>query len=174
MGKFTIRNANVADAEAISNIGTKVFNLSFGHAIPEPDLKMYLEQSYTAEAFSSEISDPLKKIIVACNEQQCVVGFAQLTIGTSDPCLNNVLLPIELQRVYVHQDYHKLGIGKLLMEAAEDIARSQGFKHIWLGVWEENQRAQKVYASAGYEQVGVHDFQMGSCIHIDWILIKTL
>ncbi|KAJ2955071.1 hypothetical protein NQZ79_g8868 [Umbelopsis isabellina] len=174
MSKITTRNANVADAEAISHIGTKVFDLSFGHAIPEPDLKMYLEQSYSVEAFSSEISNPLKNFIVACNEQQCVVGFAQLTSGTSDPCLNNVVLPIELQRIYVHQDYHKMGIGKLLMEAAEDMARSLGFKHIWLGVWEENRRAQKVYASAGYEQVGVHDFQVGSCIHIDWILLKTL
>lgn len=72
------------------------------------------------------------------------------------------------------QDFHGVGVGRLLVEKVEGIARDEGFVTLWLGVWEENFKAQKVYKKMGFMKVGSHDFVMGSCVQTDWILSKRL
>jgi len=81
---------------------------------------------------------------------------------------------VELQRLYVSPDFHGGGVGRLLVESVEKIAREEGFVTLWLGVWEENFKAQKVYERMGFGKVGSHDFVMGSCVQTDWILTKRL
>ena len=95
--------------------------------------------------------------------------------------LNDVVLGIKmLQRaglsriVYVDLDAQGLGLGKTLLDEAETTARKQGYRHMWLGVWEENHRAQHVYKKNGYSRVGEHDFDLGGDIQTDHILIKEL
>ncbi|KAH8552393.1 acyl-CoA N-acyltransferase [Umbelopsis sp. PMI_123] len=173
-GIINIRNATVDDAEAIAAIGSGVFSHTFGYSLSDKDLQTYLKDSYAVPVIVDELKDPLKHFIVACDEHDKVLGFSQLTKGSSEPCVANAQNPIELQRIYVHHESHGLGIGKLLIQKSESIAISQGFKTIWLGVWEDNFRAQKVYKKSGYVQVGEHDFKMGDCIQTDYIMIKTL
>lgn len=60
------------------------------------------------------------------------------------------------------------------MEGAEGVARDEGYKVMWLGVWEENFKAQKAYQKMGLGKVGAHDFTMGECVQTDWILSKFL
>ena len=60
------------------------------------------------------------------------------------------------------------------MEKVEEMAQKEGWKTMWLGVWEENLKAQSVYAKMGFRKVGMHDFVMGSCVQTDWILVKRL
>ncbi|KAK7747210.1 hypothetical protein SLS62_009152 [Diatrype stigma] len=107
------------------------------------DLKTYLDESYSVTAIAKDIADPNKDMIVATGLEDAIVGFALLTRGTSEPCIDDLESKIELQRIYVHPSYHGKGIGNLLANRLEDMARAQGFKHIWLGVWEENYKAQR-------------------------------
>jgi RimJ/RimL family protein N-acetyltransferase len=46
-------------------------------------------------------------------------------------------------------------VGRALLEAVESWAREQGVTRITLGVFPENERARKLYASMGYEEEGV-------------------
>lgn len=103
-----------------------------------------------------------------------MIGFVQLTRGTLEECVAQKEKPIELQRLYVAQECHGRGVGKALIERAEEMAREQGFATLWLGVWEENFKAQKVYERMGFGKVGEHDFKMGECVQTDWILSKDL
>ncbi|CAM0139146.1 hypothetical protein VKS41_007821 [Umbelopsis sp. WA50703] len=169
-----IRPGTVGDAHAIAKIGGSVFVATFGHSLSAVDLNTYLQESYSVEAITADLSNPLMNFVVAYNEHDRVVGFAQMTQGTSEPCVADAKSPVELQRLYLHQDFHGLGIGKRLMQEIENIARAEGFITIWLGVWEENFKAQKVYERAGYTKVGDHDFVMGDCVQTDWIMIKNL
>ena len=81
---------------------------------------------------------------------------------------------MELQRLYVSRESHGRGVGKALSNKVEELARDLGYRKIWLGVWEGNFVAQKVYESMGYERVGEHEFTMGRCIQMDWIMLKPL
>ncbi|OBS18830.1 hypothetical protein FPOA_10557 [Fusarium poae] len=170
----SIRPATLSDASPIAQLGARVFTVTFGHSVQPHELAAYLEESYTTEAITSDINDPNKDVIVATNSNDELVGFAYLTRGSTEPCVENLEMTVELQRIYVDLDSHGTGVGKVLEKAIEEMARDQGFKHLWLGVWEENPRAIKAYEKWGYKQVGDHDFTIGSVVQTDHILVKEL
>lgn len=162
------------DAASIQQIGRTVFALSFGHSLPAEDLNDYLEDAYSLQSVLDDIQSPSKTVCVACDSQKHVIGFATLTEGTIEDCIRSVPAPIELQRLYVDSTAHGKGIGSALIKHAEGIAKNRGLQTCWLGVWEENYIAQKVYEKSGYRKVGDHDFVMGKEVQTDWIMVKEL
>ncbi|EXJ76553.1 uncharacterized protein A1O5_01061 [Cladophialophora psammophila CBS 110553] len=188
---FTIRTATIADAPAIARLGSTVFSTTFGFSIPTNDLNAYLTEAYSVEAIEEDIRCATKHILVASSERSSVpngltadaneedgeeeiIGFAQLTEGTSEPCISDIPSIAELQRLYVSTAFHGYGVGKFLASQIEDVARRLGYRALWLGVWEGNFRAQKVYEGLGFVKVGDHEFKMGQCIQMDWIMSKEL
>ncbi|KEF57961.1 uncharacterized protein A1O9_05883 [Exophiala aquamarina CBS 119918] len=169
-----IRDAVGEDVDCIANLGAHVFSTTFGHSVPAHELQAYLDESYSATAIRQDVGHPNKNMIVATTPDNAIVGFALLTRGTSEPCIDYIDNKVELQRIYVHLDHHGLGIGKALVGRIEDMAREQGFKHIWLGVWEENLKARRVYEKLGYTFAGDHDFTIGEVVQTDHIMIKPL
>lgn len=169
-----IRPAQAADASAIAELGAYVYTKTFGHSVPDHELQAFLEEEYTPLAISKDIQNPNKDIIVAVDAGGKVVGFAYLTRGTSEPCIAHMEGLVELQRIYLHPSVHGTGLASRLRTMIEDMAMKQGFKNIWLGVWEENARAQRVYKKWGYRKVGEHDFLTGKIIQTDDILVKSL
>ena len=171
---FRIRVASPDDTISIRHIGTTVFAGTFGHSMSAEDLNDYLEDAYSLQSVLKDIIDPSKTVCVACDPQNHVLGFATLTEGTTEDCIRLEPNPIELQRVYVDAAAHGRGIGSALVRHMEQIATNKGFKTCWLGVWEENFAAQRVYEKLGYSKVGQHDFVMGKEVQTDWIVAKEL
>jgi ribosomal protein S18 acetylase RimI-like enzyme len=169
-----LRLAKPQDIEAIAQLGATTFASSFGYSLPASDLQAYLETAYSLSAIAKDLENPLIDIIVACDSNDHVIGFVQLTQGTIEPCLADVESPIELQRLYVDERHHGGGVGRALENEVERIAQKRGFRTLWLGVWEENSKAQKAYERFGFSKVGSHDFVMGTCVQTDWILMKSL
>lgn len=171
-----IRPAEEKDVSEIVNLGAKTFSDSFGYSMPAADLKTYLETAYSYSAIKNDLADPLIDIFVAYDDRDPnhVMGFVQLTQGTSEPCLKDFENIVELQRLYVAEAYHGSGVGGTLTRYVESLAKKRGFKNMWLGVWEENIKAQRAYERFGFKKVGEHDFVMGNCTQTDWILTKPL
>ncbi|KAL5350435.1 hypothetical protein ACLOAV_004003 [Pseudogymnoascus australis] len=169
-----ISKANTKDVATVAKLGAHVFSVTFGHSVPANELQSFLEDSYSIAATENDLKNPMKDMVVASNQDGTVLGFALLTRGSSEPCISHVESTIELQRIYVDPAHHGKGVGKLLANRLEDMARSQGFRHIWLGVWEENHNAQRMYEKLGYRRVGSHDFTIGEIVQTDYIMIKEL
>lgn len=175
MHSISLRPATLSDALAVANLGAKVYAATFGHSVTKEQMNRYLEESYSIEATESEITSKQKDMVVATDgESGAIVGFALLTRGSTEPCIEQFQDTVELQRIYVDTEAHGRGIGKRLILKVEEMAREQGFRHVWLGVWEHNLKARKVYEGLGYAYVGYHDFDLGGDIQKDDILIKTL
>lgn len=172
-----IREAKEEDASAIARLGATVFSTTFGHSLPTSDLDAYLAESYSPSAILADLANSNKDTFVICPSTNLnhVLGFATLTRKTIEPCIKYLEgTTVELQRLYIEPDSHGRGLGKSLVTHLETIARHEGFATMWLGVWEENVKAQQVYGRLGYEKVGDHDFVMGSCRQTDWIMLKNL
>ncbi|TGO08816.1 hypothetical protein BTUL_0191g00260 [Botrytis tulipae] len=170
-----VRNAQLDDADQVAELGSFVFSATFGHSVEPHQLQTYLDESYSVTATAADISDPQKDMIVATKEGNGeIIAFALLTRGTSEPCLQHLPNAVELQRIYVHPSAHGQGVGKLLADRLEKMARDQRFEYMWLGVWEENHRAIKAYEKWGYKKVGKHDFTIGQIVQTDHVLLKQL
>jgi ribosomal protein S18 acetylase RimI-like enzyme len=174
-----LRAATVEDAAQVATLGAHVFSVTFGHSVTPEQLQDYLQESYSTEATVKDILDTSKNMVLATTQRSdgaaVIVGFALLTRGSSEPCIAHLgSAAVELQRIYVHPDCHGQGVGKMLANELEDMARKQGFGYMWLGVWEDNHQAQKVYERLGYKAVGDHDFVIGGDVQTDHIMLKEL
>jgi ribosomal protein S18 acetylase RimI-like enzyme len=172
--QINVRSAVLADADNISKLGSQTFTETFGHSLTPRDLTSYLEDSYTPTRISQDLSDPRKQTVVACDIDDQLLGFAMVFQGDVEDCVSAEENPIELWRLYVHTDYHGRGIGRNMFKELELRAKQNGFKSMWLGVWEENFKAQAVYTRMGFKKIGKHYFTMGSCVQTDEIWIKSI
>lgn len=171
-----VRAATLDDTRQIRDLGVRVFSDTFGHSVQPHQLQSYLDEAYTLPAIAADISRGDKDMIVATSSADLdeIIGFALLTRSSSEPCVSHLSDTVELQRIYVRADAHGKGIGRLLANRLEEMARQQGFRHMWLGVWEENLKAMKVYEKLGYKKVGEHQFLVGDESQTDHIMVKEL
>ncbi|KAI2618357.1 acyl-CoA N-acyltransferase [Hypoxylon sp. NC1633] len=176
--EITIDDALLSDVTAIALIGANTFTAAFGHSVSANDLAAFLASTYSAEAVEAEILNAQKtstSTLVARDETGTVRGFVQLVRGLSDPSLRgDAASHAELRRLYVDTAAHGKGIGSKLIAAVEHRAKTEGFKQLWLTVWEHNPSAQRLYERLGYVQVGTADFLTGTSVQSDLVLAKNL
>jgi ribosomal protein S18 acetylase RimI-like enzyme len=60
------------------------------------------------------------------------------------------------------------------MEAAVARAAEWGAQRVWLGVNQENQRAQRFYAKAGFTVTGTRSFRLGPHLENDYVMTREL
>ncbi|PNS17294.1 hypothetical protein CAC42_6977 [Sphaceloma murrayae] len=169
----TVRKAEVIDAGPASAMGRVVFSATFGHSVTPEQLATFLDQAYTPESFAKEIRDQSRLMLVA-EVAGTMAGFITLARETDEPCVSEYENRVELGRLYVGLDNQGQGVGKVLSNEIEEVARREGYRYMWLGVWEENYKAQAVYKKLGYKRVGEHVFDVGGDLQTDHIMIKEL
>lgn len=180
--QLSLGRSNPSDADDVLSIALPVFTQTFAHTCSEEDMTLYLNTHFTLEHILAELNNPNKRFLIAYDTTDTLsssskgkcAGFAQLTIGSSEPCVEDIPDKVELQRIYVDSEHHGSGLARLLMNAALSVAKSEGYKNIWLGVMQGNTRAEKFYQKFGFERVGQHDFYLGSDKQTDDILVRSL
>lgn len=169
-----IRKAVVKDAAVLAKVAWQAFDEAFSeHPANHPDdMRAYMEKAFTEEAIRAEIADPSNIYFVA-ELSGAVVGYSKLTDGATEHCVD-ASRPIELSRLYCLDLYIGRGIGRKLMQACLDFAKSNGNDVMWLGVWEFNYRAQEFYTKFGFNRCGDHVFLLGTDSQTDWVMTKSL
>ncbi|ROT43681.1 acyl-CoA N-acyltransferase [Sodiomyces alkalinus F11] len=173
---ISLRKATPEDAEAVAKLGAAVFATTYGHAVPPRHIQSYIEETYSVRAVTKDISNPQKDVFLATLDNGAVVGFSVLTRGSSslEPCVSHLPDTAELQRLYIDTAFHRKGVGRRLASWVESEARAQGFRHLWLSVWEGNTTARKIYERFGYRKVGYCGFDVGGGIQRDRVMLKEL
>lgn len=139
-------------------------------------MAQYLEEAFSPQQIQSEITAPNSFFLLAYQALERggnPVGYARLIGHSVEPNVTGPQ-PIELVRLYVEQSAVGQGYGAQLMQACLERAADDGFATIWLGVWEKNYRAQAFYKRWGFQQVGIHDFVMGTDVQTDLILTRPV
>ncbi|EQC60061.1 GNAT family N-acetyltransferase [Limosilactobacillus fermentum] len=81
---------------------------------------------------------------------------------------------MELQRIYLRVKYQGHHLGRQIMDFAMQEAKKLGVPRVWLGVWEHNYPAQKIYGRYGFKRVSQHTFMVGDDPQTDFILMKDM
>ena len=168
--QIQIRQATLEDAKLLTDLSYTTFWDAFAHHpknAPE-DLKRYMRQAFTVEQLSAELSDENSVFLIAEIDGKSA-GYAKLIIGSIEDGIT-ATRPIELSRLYAHQEFLGKGVGQNLMDACFEFAISNNHDVVWLGVWEYNPRAQRFYEKNGFREVGRHTFQLGSDPQTDLLM----
>ena len=81
---------------------------------------------------------------------------------------------LQLDRLYVHHHYLGKRVGYMLMQTCLGHARKKGCPTMWLGVWENNDRAIAFYERLGFSRFGQAVFMLGDDAQTDWLMKKEL
>src|SRR5690606_31965079 len=119
------------------------FAETFSATNAEENMNQYLEEGFSTEKLTAELNDPNSEFYFALLGRN-VIGYLKLNTGEAQTELkhDNAL---EIERIYVLQEFHGKKIGQMLYEKALEIAKRQNADYVWLGVWEENRRAINFY-----------------------------
>lgn len=174
MSEIRIRQATSDDAKLLTDLSYTTFWDAFAHHpknAPD-DLAHYMRQAFSLEQISAELVEE-KNIFLIAEIEAKAAGYAKLIIGNIEPGIT-AERPVELSRLYSHQEYIGKGVGQDLMDACFDRARKENRDVMWLGVWEYNPRAQAFYIKNGFREAGKHVFQLGADAQTDLLMQKVL
>jgi ribosomal protein S18 acetylase RimI-like enzyme len=76
--------------------------------------------------------------------------------------------------LYASQEWLGRGVGGALMQACIDEGRQKGFRTLWLGVWEHNNRARAFYRKWNFREVGEHIFRLGDDSQTDILMERSI
>ncbi|MCI6062275.1 GNAT family acetyltransferase [Ligilactobacillus salivarius] len=163
---------SVEDIEALQAIAKQTFTETFGSQNTAEDLAKFLSEEYAFDKLKAEVENP-ESFYYFCYFEDELAGYLKLNVGAAqtEPDYPEAL---EIQRIYVLQKYQGKRIGLAMMQQALVVAEELKKPQVWLGVWENNFKAQAFYQKSGFKKVGSHDFILGNDKQTDYILLKTL
>jgi ribosomal protein S18 acetylase RimI-like enzyme len=169
---YAIRRAGPDDAALLSKLARETFVETFGHLYPAEDLNAFLEASYEVETLRREIASPHQQWLIAEDANGQPVGYAQ-----AGPCA----LPHdavsdahgELKRIYVRRSAQGTGLGRDLMDRSLAFIEETFDGPVWIGVWSENHKAQRLYERYGFSKAGAYEFAVGSVRDDEFILMRS-
>ena len=173
--RITVAKRTPATAAQLAEMGQRMFHDTYAAQNRPEDMAAYEAATFGPELQLAELQDPDTVFLLAQMVQE-VVGYAKLKIR-STLGLDPAKTPedrLEIERLYVAEDWIGTGLGAALMRRAIEEARQQQCRAVVLGVWEHNERARVFYQRFGFRPIGEHTFTIGADVQTDLILRKGL
>ena len=159
MNSFEIKKIGLDQLVPLQEIGRKTFYDTFFESDSEESMKTYLATSFSTQKLTAELENPNSEFYFA-TQNEVVIGYLKINFGPAQTELQDGN-SLEIERIYVRQDYHGKKVGQLLFEKAIAIAKDNSCSYVWLGVWEENHRALQFYIKNGFVAFDKHIFVLG-------------
>lgn len=157
---------------ALLVISRSTFFESYAQLNTAENMQAYMDNAFTAEKIGKELSDPQSDFYFA-KMDNTVVGYLKLNFAAAQTDLKSAD-SLEIERIYVRKSHQGLGIGKMMLEKALQIAKKKGLATVWLGVWEQNPAAIGFYESQGFVPFGKHTFQLGEEAQLDILMQRRV
>jgi len=168
----TLRRALPRDASTLAALGAATFTETFGHLYAPEDLSAFLAASHSVDAWVRTLADRERAIWVAELPNATQIGF--IAVGACKlPIENREQTAGEVQQLYVFARYHNLRLGTRLMELGLEWLEARGRAPLYVGVWSQNEGAQRFYARYGFRKVGEYGFHVGSTVDREFILKRA-
>lgn len=169
--------ATTADVTELADVAARTFPLACPPTATENDIAAFIAENLSAHRFADYVADP-DRIVLAAREEGRIVGYAMLIRGVpDDDDVQRAVAPrpaIELSKMYVLPDSHGGGAASVLMAEALTLAHDTGYRCVWLGVNQENRRAQRFYAKHGFAVTGTKTFRLGAGVEHDFVMVCPL
>lgn len=172
-----VRRAENADAAALAALASLTFPLACPPHTTDEAKAAFIVEHLSEASFARYLVDPARAIFVA-EADGAFTGYTMLVAGDpadADVAAAATLRPtVELSKCYVHPDAHGAGVAAALMAASIADAQASGAAGMWLGVNQQNARAQRFYEKHGFARVGVKRFLVGDRYEDDYVYERPL
>ncbi|MCV7186028.1 GNAT family N-acetyltransferase [Mycolicibacterium murale] len=172
-----VSRATDTDITDLADVAARTFPLACPPSATPDNIAAFIAENLSAPQFTAYLSDADRAVFLA-RDGGDAVGYAMTIRGLpDDPDVRRavpVLPTVELSKIYVLPSSHGGAASAALMAAVLDYACAAGAASVWLGVNQENQRAQRFYTKQGFTVTGTKSFRLGAGVEHDYVLTRPL
>ncbi|MEW1953920.1 GNAT family N-acetyltransferase [Terrabacter sp. NPDC080008] len=173
----SVRVAGAEDAETLAAVAGATFELACPPSMTRERIEAFVAEVLSPARFADYLADPDRHLLLV-EDDEAALGYAMLVAGEpqdADVRAAIRLRPtVELSKIYVLPAAHGTGAAALLMARALEWSAGSGASGVWLGVNQQNARAQRFYAKSGFERVGTKRFLIGGSYEDDYVMERPL
>ena len=167
----------LVDTDELAAVAAQTFPLACPPSTPPENIASFIDTNLSATRFAEYLADPQHAVLHATRDGR-IVGYAMLIRGIDDDTdvqrAVEVLPAAQLSKLYLLPDYHGSGVATALMDTTLATAAEWGMRCVWLGVNQENQRAQRFYLKSGFKINGTRTFRVGASRENDYVMVREL
>lgn len=141
---MNIRSLLPKDYPAVDALMQQVHQL---HLQARPDLFLPLEHPIPPEQYAKTLQSD-RAICLAAEQDGQIIGICFVSLRSKSLMVEDTVA--YLDDLCVDQHFRHLGIGKALLQHAQQLAREKGASRLDLMVWEFNQDAAQFYRALGF------------------------
>ena len=164
---YTLVSCNWKHHAALAEIGASTFYETYAAENTEEDMQAYIGKTYSPKQIALNLADPNIHYYLIYQGTE-VMGFIKTIVQFAAEKLEGKTL--ELEKIYLRKEAHGSGMAKVLMDAAIQLAKTEKASNLYLGVWQENERAIAFYKKCGFEIYYTRQFQLGERVCEDFLL----
>jgi ribosomal protein S18 acetylase RimI-like enzyme len=172
METLVIQRITLSQIHELQKIGRATFSETFAADNSPENIKAYLDQKFAIDQLTTELNNANSEFYFALSEDK-ILGYLKVNFAQAQTELNDTE-GLEIERIYVLQEFHGRNVGQFLYNKALQIANEAHLKYLWLGVWEENLRALSFYKKNGFIVFDKHTFVLGHEEQTDLLMKLTL
>ncbi|WP_254846217.1 GNAT family N-acetyltransferase [Sphingobacterium sp. CZ-UAM] len=162
----------MTDIDLLKSIAQQTFIETFSEVNTAANMAKYIAEKFSNETLLAELSNQGSEFYFAQLGNR-IIGYLKINSKQAQTELQDEHA-LEIERIYVLQEFHGKKVAQLLYEKALDIARLKNVRFIWLGVWEENHRAISFYHKNGFVAFDKHIFRLGDDEQTDIMMKKSV
>lgn len=172
MEKIEIRRITTEEIDQLQNIGRQTFYETFSGANSTENMQAYLEEGFSLEKLEKELTNKDSEFYFATSGDQ-IIGYLKINFASAQTEIRD-LHSLEIERIYVLQAFQGQRIGQMLYAKCLEIANLRNLKYVWLGVWNQNQKAIRFYEKNGFVAFDKHIFKLGDDEQTDLLMKLSL
>jgi len=156
---FSINTISLSEVVQLQSLSRQTFAETFSGSNSKENMDKYLNENLSIEKLSQELNNKNSHFFFIKDGERNI-GYLKLNMGPSQTEMKDETA-LEIERIYVIQEYQGKKVGQQLYEKAIQVAKEKKAQYVWLGVWEENHKAIQFYNKNGFEVFDKHVFVLG-------------
>jgi ribosomal protein S18 acetylase RimI-like enzyme len=173
-----LASTDSVDTHELAAVAARTFPLACPPSIAPTNIASFIDTNLSAARFAEYLADP-QRVILTARHGERIVGYAMVVNGVGDdPDVARAVdtrPAAELSKMYVLPDFHGGGLAAELMEHALAAIADWHVRCVWLGVNQENVRAQHFYTKHGFRISGNRTFLVGDDLREhDFVMVRQL
>lgn len=166
--ELTITTCTIEDLPLLVSLSRTTFAAAFETQNNPDDFNHYMDTAFHPDQLGRELRNPMSRFFFVRADGE-LAGYAKVNEGDAQTDLKHAD-GIELERIYVRQDFQGRKIGEWILRQVIGHAREQAKNYLWLGVWEANTAAIRFYERYGFTKMGTHPYYIGKDRQTDWLM----
>ncbi|MBW8330114.1 MAG: GNAT family N-acetyltransferase [Thiobacillus sp.] len=151
MNEPSLHRLTLQEVDAVGALARTVWQTTYPALISQAQIDAMLDDRYAAGCIRAQLDDPRHAWWTA-QQNQVLIGFAHAVLDGAD---------CKLDKLYVHPDHQRQGIGAALLHAVQDWAGQLQARRLWLQVNRGNAQAIAAYRKYGFRIVESRVFDIG-------------